>query len=248
MAGNRFVYQEPLLGKLNLHFVLRKHVLFDADVHLGGGVAGMGRDLPHAQVGLAGQGQFHGSHAELIGGDGLLEDLDGLGVLNLDGGLGGYRLQFRVQGHEAHKDRLARFVDGLVCLQEKEGALLHLDLGVVREARAADDDLVVALGELWDLELDGALAFDQGRGFEDGLAILAEGHLHVPGGQALAAEQRQRHGLHLAGAEDAGNEDDVAVHVGCGGGATARGKRGQQGQDQDGPEQFSVTHSSPPVR
>ncbi len=189
MTGNRFVHQEPLLGQFDRYLVLGEDVLLDAHVDLGGGVTSTGRDLPHTQVGLAGKGQLHRSHAELICGDGLLEDLDRLGILDLDSGLRGHRLQLRVQGHEAHQDRLARLVDGLVGLQKEEGALLDLDLSVVPEAWAADHDLVVAVVELGDLQFDGALTLDPCRGLQHGLALLAQGYLHICAGQIVAVEQ-----------------------------------------------------------
>jgi len=126
MAGDRLVDEEPLLRQLGLDFVLRQDVPLHPHVELCLGAPRRGAQLPHAQVGLGRQGQLGGDGAVLVGGHLLLEDLDALGVLDLDRGRRLHRLQFAIQGHQPHLDLLPGLVDGFVGLEKEQRPRLYL--------------------------------------------------------------------------------------------------------------------------
>ncbi len=247
LARDGLVDQEPLLGQVHRHLVLGQDVLLDTHVYLGATFAGLGADLPDAQVGLVRDGDLEGSHAVLVGLDGLLEDLGALGVLEVHRGLHRDGLELRVEGDEPHVEGLARLVDGLVGLKEEERALLDPHARLVAEALAADLNLVVAVRQAWHLELDGALALELGALGQHLAAVLEQPDLGWTGGQLVAAEQRQGDGLALAGPQDAGHQGHVAVdgRLGVGAGAS-EAEQDDEGQQYGADGESGVSHGFPP--
>ena len=145
--------------------------------------------------------------------DGLLEDLDALGVLDLDRGLGLHRLQLGIQGDQPHLDGLARLVDGLVGLEKEERARPgSAPWPVLEKSAAADLDLVLARRRPPAARRSPCPCRRYWRcPWRSSCLVVENRDGHVASGRLVTLGEREREGGGLPRPQHAWNQGDVAV-------------------------------------